>query len=161
MIPPTGTAQKFAISIPAPIRQLPHGNMQRHGLYVVTQRVRLSPRINHPFPDLLDVLTRTMKTALDFGCGAALDFYCPMFAIGPAQQQINFCAGAATVETGGLRLLMATVCGRRICPRAAGKTKPVCKPQCVCKTVLNSKTRCPDNSKPLGQHSAPASTKQR
>jgi hypothetical protein len=86
MIPPTETAQKFAVSIPAPIRQRPHGGMQRHGLDVVTQRVRLSPRINHPFFGRLDVVARAVKAALDFRGGAALDFYRPMFAVRPGQQ---------------------------------------------------------------------------
>ena len=41
-----------------------------------------------------------MKTALDFGRGAALDFYCPMLAAGPAQQQIGLRPGAAAVKAG-------------------------------------------------------------
>ncbi len=73
-------AAQFAASIPAPVRQRPHGHMQRHHLNTVTQRVRLNPRINHPFLDWFDVITRTVKTALDFGRGAAFDFYRPMLA---------------------------------------------------------------------------------
>jgi hypothetical protein len=49
-------AAHFAISIPAPFGQRAHGGMQGQGLYVVTQRVRLIPRINHPFFDRLDVV---------------------------------------------------------------------------------------------------------
>ena len=56
-----------AVSIPAPIRERPHGGIQRNSLAVVTQRIYLSPRINHPFFDRPDVITRTVKDALDFG----------------------------------------------------------------------------------------------
>ena len=73
-------ATQFAASIPAPIRQFPHGNLQGHGLYIVTQRIHLRPRINHLFSNRLDVVARAVKTALDFGRRAALDFYRPMLA---------------------------------------------------------------------------------
>ena len=154
-------AAQFAASIPAPVRQLPHGDMQRHHLNIASRRIRLGSRINHPFLDRLDVVAGTVKAALDFGGGAALDFYRPMLTAGPGQQKINCCTGVATVEIGGVASVDETTCRLQINPRAARKTKPVCKPQCVCNSVVNSKTRCPDNSRPLGQHSAPASTKQR
>ena len=54
--------------------------MQRHDLNIIRQRIHLSLRINHPFFDRLDVGTGAVKTALYFGCGAALDFYRPMLA---------------------------------------------------------------------------------
>ena len=74
--------------------------MQRHHLNIASQRIRLGSRINHPFLDRLDVLTRTMKAAPDFGCGAALDFYRPMLTAGPGQQKINCYTGVAMEETG-------------------------------------------------------------
>ncbi len=78
-------ATQFPVSIATPIRQLLHGGMQGYGLDIVRQRICLNPRINHPFLDRLDVVAGTVKAALDFGRGAALDFYRPMLAVGPSQ----------------------------------------------------------------------------
>ena len=75
--------------------------MQRHHLNIAPQRVRLSPRVNHPFFNRLDVVTGAVKPALDFGRGAARDFDRPMLALGPGQQQINCCTGVATIKTAG------------------------------------------------------------
>ena len=102
------------MSLPTLVSQLPHGDMQRHDLDSVPERIPLSPRINHPLLDRLDVVARTVKAALYFGRGAAFDLYRPMLAAGPGQQKINCCTGVATAETGGVASVDETSCRLQI-----------------------------------------------
>jgi len=69
-----------------------------HGFEVLGQAVTFLARVDDHSAYGFEVGTGGMKTTFQLGRQAAFDLYGLQLVIGPAQQQVDFCAATAPVE---------------------------------------------------------------